>query len=160
MPPLTADQTELVAGDGRLRPPTPVLVSFWIWVVSAVLTVIAALITLTEHDAILDTVRQHPPAGLQPDQYDSYVQTLIVTTLITAVVLGALDVFFAIKVRAGRNWARLVLTILTVLFGLYDLTSGASLATLISVVVSLVAVVLLYVPRSRDFFAAGKSANR
>jgi hypothetical protein len=141
----------------RPAPPRPVLVSFWIWIAGAVILVLGGLLTLAERNMILANYRAHPPAGVPLDQLPSQVNQLIAVSLVVAVVFAALYVFFAYRIRAGRNWARTVLTVLTVLSVLYYLTVGASIYTYLSLLISVVAVVLLYVPGAREFFQANRA---
>jgi uncharacterized membrane protein (DUF2068 family) len=75
------------------------------------------------------------------------------------VVFGALYVVLAFMIRAGRNWARLSVTAVVVVFGVFDILNGPDVVTLISVLIELVAVGLLYLQRSKDFFAAVKAAT-
>ena len=74
---------------------------------------------------------------------------------IIGVVLAALMVFFAFKARAGRNWARITLTVLGALVLLYHLF-GFSLLGLVIVLVVAAAVVTMYLPASKAYFDSAK----
>ena len=139
-------------------PPTPVwvTVSFWIWIAGAALSVIGAIYTIANRNTALAQMRQNAPTGISPQEYETVVNTVVTASAAVAVVFAGLYVFFAYKVRAGRPWARTVLTVLTVVGVLFDLFFGGSASTYLSVLISVIAVGLLYLPSSRAFFAAGR----
>ncbi len=133
--------------------PTPVQVSFWIWIASAVLTVLGGLLVLTQRDEMLALLRQQPGAtSLTEQQLQATVNLTLGVSVVIYVVIGLLYVLFAVKMRAGRNWARIVLTVLTVL-SLLSLAQGTiDVVGLIGVLAAVVAVVLLYLKPANDYF--------
>jgi hypothetical protein len=74
--------------------------------------------------------------------------------VVIALAFAGLYVLFAFKARAGRNWARIALTVLTALGVLALVIGGFSVVGILSTVVSVVAVVLLFLPASNQHFAA------
>lgn len=137
-----------------LRPPAPVLAAFWIWIAGAVLSLVFAVITPREKSAIVDALNRAKPPNIAPSQYDEYANVLITTTIVTLVLFAALYVFFAYKVRAGRNWARMTLTVLVIIGVAYDAYTGALLSSGLGLLISLVAVILVYLPSASAYFAA------
>ncbi|MCZ4077653.1 hypothetical protein O1W68_06845 [Rhodococcus sp. H36-A4] len=73
---------------------------------------------------------------------------------IIAIVLALIQLWLAFRMRAGRNWARIVLTIVGVAY-LLSVFSGGGVAGIfnwIYLVVFVAAVVLMFVPASGAFF--------
>ncbi len=137
-----------------LRPPVPVLVAFWIWIAGAVLSLVFAVITVREKAAIVDALTRAKPPNIAPSQYGEYANVLITTTIVTLVLFAALYVFFAYKVRAGRNWARITITVLVIIGAAYDAYTGTLLSSGVGLLISLVAVILVYLPSASAYFAA------
>lgn len=143
--------------DALAQPPMAVRVSFWMWLASAVILVAGSLLVVGRHRDVVEVIRRHPPAGVDPSRYDALASATITMTVVVGLVFGMLYVLLAIKVRARRDWARYTLTILTTLGALYDLYAGGTLYTLIGIVIALVAVALLYLPASSAYFAAKRT---
>jgi cation transport ATPase len=140
----------------QVRPPVPVRVAFWIWVASAVLSLVSAVLTPREKGEIINALTTAKPQGITPAQYGQYANTLITVSIVTLVLFAALYVFFAYKVRAGKNWARMTLTVLMVIGVAYDAYTGTLLSSGIGLLISAVAVILVYFPSASAFFAAHK----
>jgi hypothetical protein len=91
------------------------------------------------------------------------VTVSIVVALVIAVVEAVLWVLFAIFTGRGRNWARIVVTVLAALViisGLTALVNGfqlADVATVLALVCAVGVVVLLFRRESSAWFAAGGS---
>ncbi|HEX4700915.1 MAG TPA: hypothetical protein VH352_02200 [Pseudonocardiaceae bacterium] len=147
------------ATEPRPALPTPVVVSFWILIVSAALRFFFAVVTAVNWTALINDVLQHLPAHTSPAQVRSDMHNILIAEIVLDVVFGALYVVLAFMIRAGRNWARLSVTAVVVVFGVFDILNGPDVVTLISVLIELVAVGLLYLQRSKDFFAAVKAAT-
>jgi hypothetical protein len=138
------------------KAPNPVKIAFWIWVVSAVVNIVGGLLVIGQKDTFVRSLQQHPPKGVNPSQYDSIASASIAVTSTGAIIFAALYVLLAWAMLTGRNWARITLTALTVIGVLFTLFSGTSLYTLIGLVVALLALALLYLPVSGEYFAAAK----
>lgn len=146
-------------GAQNLPAPTPVQVSFWLWVATAVVSVIGALLGFTQRDAALATVRGANTANLSEAQLEAAVTFGLVLAAVFLIVFAGLYLLFAFKARAGRNWARIVLTVLTVIDVLV-LAINFSLVSGLSTLVAVVAVVLLFLPASSQFYAASRRVVR
>jgi hypothetical protein len=91
---------------------------------------------------------------------------------VIAAVLLAVHLLFAVKMHAGRNWARITLTVLSALavlanlgnrtttYTVDDLTirdvTPASWLNVLTAVALLVTIVLMYLPPSNEFFRLSK----
>lgn len=140
----------------ELRPPVTVQVAFWIWIASAVLSLVFAVLIPRQKSAIIDALRTAKPQGIEPSQYEQYANTLVVTTIVTLVLFALLYVFFAYKVRVGRNWARMTLTVLLILGFVYYAYTGTLLSNGFGLLISVIALLLVYLPASNAYFAARK----
>ncbi|MET4060130.1 amino acid transporter [Arthrobacter sp. UYP6] len=147
--------------------PQQVNMAFWLLIGTAVLGLISLPFTISymnspEYLEYLETVSRD--LGLQVDSQalaDSVAGSTISTVL--GVILGtAVRVGLALLVRAGFNWARIVLTILAVLsliglIGLFTTGPVVGVLTLVSLVATLAAVVLLYMKPSGEYFTRKKA---
>lgn len=101
---------------------------------------------------------------------NSLVTTVKVITVVIFLVFAALYLFFAFKMNAGRNWARIVLTVV----GALAVLSGFSATSTVTVngqsysasnqvfgwigaLLAVVAIVLMFLPQSNAFFTASKA---
>jgi hypothetical protein len=154
----TSNESSALLPEPVRKPPTPVVASFWILVVSAALRVIIAAITLASWNSIIDQQLRNPlPAHTTAAQARAALHTYLTYNVVLDLVFGALYVLFAYMIRAGRNWARVTMTAIVVVFGLFDIFGGTSVITLVSVLIELVAVALLYTQTSRGYFAKERS---
>ncbi|MEV8442534.1 hypothetical protein AB0425_34590 [Actinosynnema sp. NPDC051121] len=157
-PPLS--ESELAGHGGQARPAVPepkeVRLSFFLWLAGAILLVVSSVLVLTQRDVALEEARKAPSTpGVTQEQLESAVTAVLVFLVIIGVVLAALMVFFAFKARAGRNWARITLTVIGAAVLLYHLF-GFSLVGLIIVLVVAAAVVTMYLPASKAYFDSAK----
>jgi len=139
------------------RPPREILISFWGWVTAAALLVVGAAIDLRRRHDILDALRNAnltQGGHLTDAQLQQAATVTVGVSLAVTVIIGLLYVLFAWKARAGRNWARVVLTIIAVL-ALLGLVSRGSVSAIsyAGEIVAVISAVLLYVPNAGAFFA-------
>ncbi|XVV03442.1 hypothetical protein ACQPW3_39995 [Actinosynnema sp. CA-248983] len=159
-PPPPLSESEL-SGSSADKPPVPneVRIAFWIWVAGAALFLLSAVYTLTQRDQFVEAVRQTPEAqGLSPEAFDAAVTASWMLALVASAVLAGLFVLFAYQVRAGKGWARVALAVLTAAVLLFVLF-GPSLLGLLIALMSVVAVVMLYMPNAKAYFDAVKRSR-
>lgn len=96
-------------------------------------------------------------------EVDSMIGMFQVAIALGVLVFIGLFVLFAVKMRAGRNWARIVLTVFAGFSGASFLsglaTSGADLSlmwSLADAAFSIAAIIYLFRPESTKYFAAHK----
>ncbi|NUT50175.1 MAG: hypothetical protein HOV94_23115 [Saccharothrix sp.] len=161
-PPLS--ESELSANYGHQAPALPepkeVRISFFLWLAGAILLVVSSLLVLTQRDAVLEEARKTAATtqGVTAEQVESLTNAILMISVIIGVVLAVLMVLFAVKARAGRNWARITLTVLGAMVCVYHLL-GFSLVGLVIVLVVAAAVVTLYLPASKAYFDSVKRAG-
>ncbi|SEF20128.1 hypothetical protein SAMN05421837_101239 [Amycolatopsis pretoriensis] len=139
--------------------PSTVEGAFWAFIASTVIGLVGGFLIFASRDAIADTLRnsnRQSGGSLTDAQIDQAVTITMVVALVIAVVIAALYLLFAFKLRAGRNWARIVLTVITALQLLSVLVGQTTVLGYISVVVAVIGVVLSFLTPSNAYFAAAK----
>lgn len=148
-------------------PPSPVRTAFLLWVINVALSVLSIVLLVLGGPDLMLAGQTVDPAMRQAAMIGVYVAVGFLLVLI------ALELFFAVKMRAGRNWARIVLAVLgglAIVLGLAGI--GATLAMLDSgglgaanAVISLIgypltvaAIAFMFVPGARAWFAPGGAA--
>jgi len=151
--------------------PNTVTYAFWCWILTTVASLVTLIITLTSSvwtDAVNAGVRQ---SG-QPVNIDvqALVNTVKIVSVLVFLVFAAVYLLFAFKMRAGRNWARIVLTVfgaLTLLSAFNTTTSSVTVngqtyasssgSGWVTAVLALAGIILMYVGQSNKYFADSKA---
>lgn len=129
-----------------------------LWLTSIVVGLLGTVVGLlfTDRDALKQDLLEQ---GNAPSDVDTIVTATVVTIAVVGLIILALQLFFVFKMRAGRNWARIVLTVLGVigvLSSVFTLTQGSGLAAvvnLVSAVVVVAAIVFMYRPAASAYFS-------
>jgi CHASE2 domain-containing sensor protein len=137
----------------RPKPPREVNISFAVWVLTAVVgLVIQTMDTNNFVTQYMKSIEGTPGA----EALDA--STLKVVYLLAVIAVSVLMVFFAWKMRTGRNWARVLITVLTVIQLMTQAsTVGFSFSLddwlpLLSVLVAATGLVYMFVPPSNAYF--------
>jgi hypothetical protein len=144
MPPVGGQQPP-----AKPKVPREVNIAFAVWVLS---TLLSTILQSFGGDAFVKEY-QRAAAGQPTAQVDP--NTLKTAFIVGVVIVGLLMLFFAWKMRSGRNWARIVLTVLAVL-GLLFQASSVGLSeplALIGVLITIVGLVFMYMPAANAYFA-------
>lgn len=123
--------------------PSTVTAAFWLILIGLVFDLIGAVTTIVG-GAALAAMGGSAPAGAAAGVLIVGIMTL---------VLVVIELIVVFKLRNGKNWARVVITILEAL-GLLILLSGMGLTQVLAAAISVVIIVLLWVPASNAYFAA------
>jgi hypothetical protein len=110
-------------------------------------------------------------SGLSPAQLDTIRNVSFIVGAVFGILFLALEVFFVVKMRAGRNWARIVLTVWfgigvagTLLSFAFQFLLSAMPITLVSGVLSVAllgfAVRLMYRPAANAYFTPPHAVTR
>jgi hypothetical protein len=129
---------------GRTAAPTTVTASFWLWVLTGVLLAVVSIIAGTRPvDAASLAAAEQSMASIVP-----------ISTAIGGVIAGLLHILFAFFMLRGKNWARIVLTVIgaLALIGLIMNTLGGDILSAVNLVATIVAGVLMYLPASNHYF--------
>ncbi|GAA3638871.1 hypothetical protein C8D88_101208 [Lentzea atacamensis] len=116
---------------GPLTPaPVPKLINVarWLWIASAGIGVVRFVAQLFDRETLIAEARRQNPA-LGQDQIDAGVNGGILFGLLIATAIVLAYTRLANTMARGRNWARIVLTVLgaaSVAFGLFRLVASGS----------------------------------
>lgn len=134
-------------------PPVPkeVNISFAVWVLS---TILSSVLQIIDVNVFVETF-QKQMANQSPDAQLS-TGTLKGVYIFAVIAVGLVMLLFAWKMRSGRNWARILLTVLAVSSLLLQASSVgmSSVLGLVGVVITATGLVFMYVPASNAYFAA------
>ena len=145
----------------RLAPPAEVLTSVKLWFASILLGLLGGVLVfaLTDQGAQAQTMRDAGTSGLTDAQPQWAVTILLVVVLVITVIVLALQIFFVLKMKAGRNWARIVLTVLAGLSAPWTLAAFAqgfdigTAVNTISLALLIGAVVFMFRPAANVYFS-------
>jgi hypothetical protein len=145
-------------GSGPAVAPRQVVTAFWLYIAAAVLSLVSLVVSLATFGGMRDVVaRQLANEGVKVS--DSAINALLGVTIgisiLFAVIWIAAFVLFAIFMKRGANWARIVLTVITAL-SLVNILSGFGLGAL-QVVVSVIATILIWLRPASEYFTAVKA---
>lgn len=133
--------------------PTVVRTAFYLAVASAALGVLTGIYLLTQKQVMLDyAVSPDNPLRTTPDRAESIVTTYLWLYLVQAVALGGFLVLFAYKAQEGLRRARMMMLIITLIMLLFHFYVGWAWPDLISGFCALLAIALMYLPSTREFF--------
>ncbi|MEE2522198.1 hypothetical protein V1639_03810 [Pseudarthrobacter sp. J75] len=137
------------AGPGGV--PQMVNISFWLIIAAGVISVISMLIALASIDtpAVRGMIEDQLQASGADIPWSDIRGVMTGTLVVFAIIAAALYALVAFNVRKGKNWARILGTVLAAfsVFSLFPI-SLTSLASLMGIV----AIVLLYLPQSAPYF--------
>jgi quinol-cytochrome oxidoreductase complex cytochrome b subunit len=139
--------------------------AFLLWLIIIGLAVISIIITLTVgSDNFMDAARDALKGQNKTEQeIKDYANAAKVFTAVIAVVFIALYLLFAYKMRAGRNWARITLTVLgglnvvSILFSLRNAGGVGVVIALIQAIVILAAIYFMYRPEANQYYQASRA---
>ncbi|MDR6866127.1 hypothetical protein J2Y69_000712 [Microbacterium resistens] len=125
--------------------PTTVKIAFWILLVGLIIDLVSGVVFIISGFAL--------QSSGQTANVDGTVTGggIFIATGIVVLVLALIELIILWKLRAGRNWARIVITILEIL-ALGSVFAGVSVLSTIAIVLSIVALVLLWLPASNAYF--------
>jgi hypothetical protein len=125
--------------------PTELKVSYWIWLIGGLLGLLGGVIGLFGSFVLLAVV---PPLGF-----------LVLLLVLVALALSAAQIVLTMKMKEGREWARFALTIvagISLLLAILNVSAaeGRGGGSWPSFIISLAAVVLMWLPNSQAWFAS------
>jgi len=140
--------------------PTELVAAFWCYIGAAALVLIGGLLYLGDKQAVLDALRTANTTNLTETQLESLASTTLAIVVVAAAIIAGLYALFAFKLKAGRNWARIVLTIIAAIDLLALVTGrGGAAVGYVGALAAIVGCVLSYLPNSSAYFAAVKAAR-
>ncbi|TCO65232.1 hypothetical protein [Actinocrispum wychmicini] len=141
-----------ISGGDTDAPPV-VRYSFWTWIFAGAVGLIDAVLLWSVKNALVDqAIRQNTNSTVSADQIRSGADNLVWFVTITAVVFAVAYAFFAYRARDGIRSARTTLLVVGVFHLLLSMLVTVSYLVLFSVLLSIVGMVLLYLPTARAYF--------
>lgn len=146
------------------KPPAPgtITAAAACYLVATVVAVVSAILTLSLKDDIADSLRNTNTGNLTDTQIDQAAQIAVIIAMVVSLIFALVYLWLALKLRAGRNWARITLTVLTVLQLLSLLTNragGTSWISYLSIAAAVVGLVLAYLPQSSEYINSVKRSR-
>jgi len=155
--------------------PVTVTAAFWCWIAVVVAWAVSLIILLTSSAwdqalaAATNTANRSSTSTVVVDA-QSVINFVRVFAVVVFVIAAGLYLLFAFKMKAGRNWARITLTVLGILGVLSSITPSSRSITVngevyasssgpgwITAVLTVAALVLMYVGGANQFFSASKA---
>ncbi|MEO6089857.1 MAG: hypothetical protein ABIQ18_42785 [Umezawaea sp.] len=112
----------------RPQPPKLIDLARWLWIGSAVLGSVAFLLEVTNSDLLITELRKAQP-DIGQNELDGAMSAAVLFSLLACGLLVLVHAMIANRMAQGRNWARIVLTVLGgggILIGLARLLIVAS----------------------------------
>ena len=145
-------------------PPSQVNLAFWLYIAAAALSVISGIVTIVvvanSRAAALRALSSGNTNlhGITAQQAaDASIAIGTVLAIITLLFWAITFTVFALMMRRGRGWARIVLTVLTVL-SLLNIPWGYGAGAL-QVIAAIVATVLIWLRPASEYFAAVRASR-
>jgi hypothetical protein len=159
IPSYSAPANEPVATTASVGPaPQQVNIAFWLYLAGALLSLVSLVLAVATVAATKTAVQNQLTAQGQ-HLADSTVNALVAFSVGIAVVFGVAFivayVLFALFMRRGANWARILLLILTVL-SLFQILSGSGIGAG-RFVVGAIATILIFLRPANEYFRAVKA---
>lgn len=150
-------------------PPRTIQYAFWGWLVIAAIRIYGAVDAIATRQDTVDILNgangANVPSGprstpLPESQIQSAANFIVGTDVVVSLLFAALFVLFAFQLRAGRNWARILLIFAAIVDLLLFVQSGAySVLSILAALVSLTTIVLSYLRPSTDYVAQMREAR-
>jgi hypothetical protein len=154
-PPIAATESQ-----PKVQPPGTITASFWTYLLGAVVGAIGGILVFSDKQRIIDAVHKSNPKLTDAQLHDT-ANVATVVALVFAVIALLLYLLFAAKLRSGRGWARIVLTILVVLNVLSLFTNEGTMGVeYVGTALSVIATVFAYLPASSAYIKATKARGR
>ena len=140
---------------GAVVRPRSVAIAFWLLIAIAVVALVSSIISefFVDWGALASSVTQPRAHGGQVSR--SGALALVITIHVVSYLGIVVTAVLAFFVRAGYGVARLLVTIVAAL-SLVGIATNLGVANVIVVVLRVVAVVLLWLPASSEFFALSR----
>lgn len=149
----------MVTSSKKLTPPVTVVAAFFGFLVSTVSALVSAGLLLAARQELATALRASN-TQMTEEQLERAVTVAQAFAVGVAVLIALFYLWLAFKLKAGRNWARVVLTVVTLLqVAALFTTQGNSLWSYASCAIAVVALVLSYLPASNEYIAAVKQTK-
>ncbi len=90
--------------------PQVLRLAWWLWIASAAVGVLRAIIQLTDRESLIRSLREGAPE-MNQDELDQAANAGVLMSLLMAAAVFAIYLLLANKMLRGRNWARIVMAV-------------------------------------------------
>jgi phosphatidylserine synthase len=143
----------------KTSPPGTIILSFFGFLAATVTTIAGAVFLATSGSALEEELRRRE-TSLSDSEIDAAVRFTQGAGIAVAAIIVLGYLWLAFKLKAGRNWARVVLTVLTLLqVGFLFVGGAADVLGYVSCGVAVIAMVLSYLPASNAYVKRVKHAG-
>ncbi len=139
--------------------PSTLDTAWWLVVANAALSLVGLVYTVTHRDELIDRIMA--ARNIDPELARTAANVGIGIGVVFGLGFALFYVFLAVKMRAGRNWARVTLTVflgLGIVGGLTNLAGNsppfAKLIGGISLLIDVAALILIWLRPSNEYIAA------
>ena len=143
--------------------PSEVGTAFWLWIANIVVGIVSVAVTfLTLDSTVTAQVRDQLATDpqLSTVNAESFVRIALVVGAVFTLLFAGLKLFFLFKMRSGRNWARVTLTVfggLSILLTVVSLGQASGIEAgfgLVGAILIVAAIVFMFTGGARDYFAS------
>ncbi|MGW5055416.1 hypothetical protein [Actinokineospora sp. NPDC004072] len=153
------------APDARPEPsaarPRTVTIAFWLWIAVSAVLLLSLAGALTIDRASVEQALREANTGISGDQLKQAADVFVAVAIALPLIFLVAFVGCAFPMRAGRNWARIVLTVFGGLLILLTLlgTAGANAGVAVAIIALVAAAIVpMYVRDSNEYFGARRRA--
>lgn len=150
--------------------PTSVNAAFALWMLILVVSIVSSVLLFTGgyYDAVQAALDRMDLTGAESDMALRFGKTVLIVGGVVGLAISLfIYLFFGLKMWAGRNWSRIVLTVLgglSVLFGVVGNSAttisdvdvarpeGSVILGWLGVILAAAAIIAMYVPASNTYF--------
>lgn len=150
----------MVTTTNTASPPGTIIAAFFGFLTSTVVALATGALLLGSRQEFADALRaSNQKSGTAMTEEQLQQATVVAQAFAIGVVLviALVYLWLSFKLKAGRNWARVVLTVFTLLqVASLLFTQGNTTTGYVSCAIAVVALVLSYLPASNVYIAAVK----
>ncbi|GGP75463.1 hypothetical protein [Saccharothrix coeruleofusca] len=143
----------------KTSPPATIIAAFFGFLFSTVTAFAGVAFLLGARQELVDAVRTANPE-MTAEQAEQATTVTMAFSAGVMVLVGLVYLWLSFKLKAGRNWARVVLTVITLLQLAAVLTDqGTTAFGYVSCAIAVAALVLSYLPASNTYIAEVKRSG-
>lgn len=143
------------AGSSPAAVPAQVNAAFWLYIAGAALSLVALIIALATIGPVTAQLQRN--GTLSGSAASAAVGVSVTISVVFGILYIAAYVLFAVFMRRGANWARIVLLVVTVL-SLFGVLGGYGVGAA-RVVVGVIATILIFIKPASEYFRSGTAGR-
>lgn len=143
------------AGGNAAAAPKQVNAAFWLYIACAVLSLVGMIIVLASMGSMTSRLQQS--GQVSGSTASAAVGIGVTLNVIFGILFIAAYVLFAVFMRRGANWARIVLLIVTAL-SIFGVLGGYGIGAL-QLILGVVATILIFIRPASEYFRSGRATR-